>query len=290
MAKNISCTVDVRCWKQRTCTACGGVFSYIFARKIAGMGPTREAAAAAMEANAVKQVMTDASSHPCPTCGLYQPDMVAARRVTAQGWLFAVSIPAMLLLLILNVSNTVQDNLIVPAAAGIMVVVGLLQLVFDARRPNRDLEANRQLAQRSIERQLLRVDTPGRAQQGMEVPWSTQGSMGSLNAMGAPSVAGVSSSTGGGVVPLALFVIGLTAVLVPPIVRESRGWPFNPVAFPPIVGPGDSTRFYTQHSLRSIDGKFRAEADAVATPKGGGAEFPLVAKSNQDNWGDSTIR
>ena len=80
MAKTYTSTLQIRCWKHHKCIGCNGSYAYEFIRKITGTGRTAEKATAASKANAEKALKRDTDLHPCPTCGLYQPDMIGQRR------------------------------------------------------------------------------------------------------------------------------------------------------------------------------------------------------------------
>jgi hypothetical protein len=268
MAVKHTCTIKVRCWKQHTCVSCGGQFSYLFLRTVVGTAGTPAAATATAEANAKKRIAGDVDSHPCPNCGLYQPDMIGAGRSKAQTVLFALSVVVVAVLLILSASHALQDDVFGPAAAVAFAAIGLVQFFVDARRPNRNLAANRQVALGAMQRGALRLDKAGQTQTGLEEPWRPQGSL-------------------LGPAAFVLCLVALLAVPSPSIVRESQGWPFNRDCYPPIAGPGDSTCFYMRQTLQSVKGYFRGSAKATARATDGGPEFAVVAHSSDANWGDN---
>jgi len=177
MATKHTCTIDVRCLKQHTCIACGGQFSYLFARKVVGTADTPQGASVAAEASARQQITSDVDNHPCPTCGVFQPDMIGSRRLSAQRIMWMLSVVAVVVLFILSVSHILQDDVFVPTALVVLGVTGLIQLAIDARRPNRDLDSNRQKAQGLVDRGTLRLDTAGRPPQNFDEPWRPQKSL-----------------------------------------------------------------------------------------------------------------
>jgi hypothetical protein len=267
MATTHTCSFDIRCRKQHTCVGCGGQFSYVFARKITGSGATPEAAAAAAEKVAQQQIESSVDNHPCPTCGLYQPDMIGARRAKWQGWLWGASMLAVVLLFILSVAHVLQDDAFVPTALVIFGTIGVIQLLVDLRQPNRDLESNRMAAQRLVEAGVLRKDTPGQSMPSLQEPWQARGSL-------------------LGPVAFVLFLVSLACIMSPTLLRQLRGWPFNPTCYPGVIGPGDSTCFYMDQSISSVKGYFRANAEVTARTKDNQV-VRFNAKSNQSNWGDS---
>jgi hypothetical protein len=268
MAVRHTCTINLRCWKRHTCVACGGQFSYLFLRKAVGTASTPEAATKAAQANAKKRLAGDVDSHPCPTCGIYQPDMIASNRGKWQGWLLGLSIVAVIVLFILSASHALQDDVLAPSAAVTIAAIGLLQFFVDAQRPNRDPAANRQTALKSLQRGVLRHDKPGQTQVGVDAVWRPSGSR-------------------FGPVAFVCCVAALLGLLSPSIVRDSQGWPFNQNCYPPVVGPGDSTCFYMSQRLQSVKGYYRGTVTATAREAGGGPEFTLRAQTSQADWGQT---
>jgi hypothetical protein len=75
--------------KQHTCAACGCVFRYTVHKTVAATGMTQARAEANLQALARQQVQgwqADPASlvetHPCPSCGLIQPEMVGWTRIS----------------------------------------------------------------------------------------------------------------------------------------------------------------------------------------------------------------
>ena len=268
MASRYTSSTNIRCWKRHTCVSCGGEFSYLFVRKVTGTARTAAGATIAAEKNVKKTLADDVDSQPCPTCGIFQPDMIGQRRAKRQKWLFAISVAALIVLLALSGSHVLQDDSFVPAAAATLAAIGLAQFFADAGRPNRDPAANKQLALVALEGGTLRVDKPGTIADSLAEPWQPKSSM---------------------LRPAAYFlaVTGLLAVLAPSVIRSSQGWPFNSGSYPPVVGPGDSTCFYMRQSIKSLKGYFRGMVRATARPADGGPQFALAAKSSDADWGQT---
>ena len=81
MATIYTQTIQVSVWKEHVCSCCGCRFRYRFRRTKKGTGGSPDAAAANAERAVVHALQREVDMQPCPACGLYQPDMVAARRV-----------------------------------------------------------------------------------------------------------------------------------------------------------------------------------------------------------------
>ncbi len=82
---------------------------------------------------------------------------------------------------------------------------------------------------------------------------------------------------------LLLALGAVIAAATPEIVRSSRGWQANAEAYPPVVGPGDSTRIYMTENITSIKSYWRGKADVQI--REGSNSFPAVTKTNQNDWG-----
>src|SRR5205814_9749985 len=108
MAKTYTSTLQIRCWKHHKCVGCGGSYAYEFVRKIAGTGGTAEKASAAAKANAEKALARDTDLHPCPTCGLYQPDMIGQRRAKRSWIIFWCALVVFIVTLGLAAGHVLQ--------------------------------------------------------------------------------------------------------------------------------------------------------------------------------------
>src|SRR5262245_31362972 len=91
-------TVRARVWKQHTCSACGGLYRYKFTRSGEGQGGLAELARGEAERELDQSLRHDIEVHPCPTCGLVQPDMVAQGKARWHGLAALAALPALLLL------------------------------------------------------------------------------------------------------------------------------------------------------------------------------------------------
>ncbi|HEX8916041.1 MAG TPA: hypothetical protein VF796_27080, partial [Humisphaera sp.] len=87
-------------------------------------------------------------------------------------------------------------------------------------------------------------------------------------------------------VALALLLVGLGLVVMPEALRAARGWPANGNLYPPVVGPGDTTRVYMNEKIESVKGYWRGTPRVTATVPGG-PPIPLECSTNQKDWGSS---
>ena len=207
MATTYKSTIEINVWKEHSCIGCTSRFRYLFKRKKTGQGGTPEAASAAARKAVINALEQEVDVHPCPGCGLYQPDMVGSRRSTRHWWVIAASWAALLLLMILMLTDVLSASAAALAAAATCAVLGLVHLLIDFNNPNRNLESNQQLAQQKVERGDLWIPPGSKADAVSEAPafgWST-----------AHAVAYV------------LFGLGLLALLSPEVLRLLHGWPAN---------------------------------------------------------------
>ncbi len=297
MATNYRETVDVEVWKQHECARCGTSFRYLFTRKKTGEGGTPAAATRAANKAVVKALKFEVDMQPCPGCGLYQPDMIAARRARAHWWTFAASGAVFLLLLILvtgassgvafsdDLGKVLPDLLVFSTqaiiAAALAGIFTLAHLVIDAINPNSNLDANLKLAHKRVRARKLWV-----VREDTRQPPETQ--------IG-------SGITGVHALCYLLLLTGVLAFLVPEAVRLKGGMICNPGWYPQVVGPGEEAYVYFPSSIHSIKWLWSgavqatvenaAEAGVAAQPAGPAEQLrpappvQLAARAKADNWG-----
>src|SRR5947208_14516607 len=122
MATTYTSTLEIRCWKQHTCAACGALYSYLFVRKITGSGSTADRARVKAQANVSKAMATDVDVQPCPTCGLVQPDMIGQQRARRHKTVFWIALILLVALIILRLTNVLQADVATWALVGICAV------------------------------------------------------------------------------------------------------------------------------------------------------------------------
>jgi hypothetical protein len=269
MATSYKSTLEINVWKEHACIGCNSRFRYLFKRKKTGQGGTPEEASAAARQAILSALEQEVDVHPCPGCGLYQPDMVGSRRSTRHWWVIAASSAALLLLMILMLTDVMLAGTAALAAAATCAVLGLVHLLIDVNNPNRNLESNQQFAQQKVERGDLWVPPGSKAETTPEMPvfgWST-----------AHAVAYV------------LFGLGLLALVSPELLRLMHGWPVNADWYPQVAGPGDQPYVYFPSKITSVKGHWRGvgKAQIVNAAEIGLANSELRIESKQDNWGNS---
>jgi hypothetical protein len=272
MATTYKSTIEVNVWKEHACIGCGSRFRYLFKRKKTGQGGSPDAASAAARKAVLNALQNEVDMHPCPGCGLYQPDMVGSQRWTRHLWLFLASAAVLLLVFILKLTDVMTSGTAAWTAAGACGLLALGHWLIDRSNPNRDLERNHQHAQRKVEGGALWVSPDSKAQPESSEP---------------PRFGWSSKHT----VAYVLLSLGLLALASPELLRLVHGWPANKEWYPLAAGPGDEPYAYFPNSITSVKGYWQGNAAAVVLNANevGLATPQLRATSQNDQWGE-TIR
>lgn len=268
MATTYKSTLEINVWKEHACIGCGSRFRYLFKRKKTGQGNSPEAAAVAARQAALNALENEVDMHPCPGCGLYQPDMIGSRRYARHWWVMGISWAALLLLLILVLTDVMAANQAALAAVAACGVLGLVHLLIDVPNPNRNLDGNQQLAGRRVERGDLWIPPDSKAQPEGDMPvfgWSTTHA-----------------------IAYVLFGLGLLALLSAEGLRLLHGWPASPQWYPLVAGPSDEPYTYFPNQITSVKGYWRGfgKARIVNAAELGLANAELRTESKQSSWGE----
>src|SRR5438128_2499215 len=136
MGTTYRATIKFNVWKQHTCVHCSGKYRYLLNRTTTGTGATESAASAAAEANVLRALTNDVDMHPCPSCGIYQPDMVAVRRGRAHLWVFLGLLLALIIPVV--VGFITNWSFVVPLLTAAIVGLALFShVIVDLDNPNR---------------------------------------------------------------------------------------------------------------------------------------------------------
>lgn len=148
------------CWKEHRCVECGSTFRYMFETVQEALGDRPDAAVWDVERKVDASLWEDVAMHPCPVCGLYQPDMIGQMQYSLHGGLFvaqAVVLGLMVLILDLSpASPTVRG--IAAGAAGLFAAISLWAAVGNR---NRNLRRNLARAEREIAEGVMVVESRG---------------------------------------------------------------------------------------------------------------------------------
>ena len=269
MGKTYTSTIDLRCWKEHTCGCCGAMYSYELVRKIKGTGGTAEKASINARKAVEVALQRDVDMEACPTCGLLGPDMVGQRRAKKLKTAFWLALVAFAVIVILRLAYLVQSDVAIWAAVAVCAMAAIAVWRIDLKDPNRDPEANRELAVGRVASGLV-MHKPGKVVPGSQQLMRTTVSL---------------------VHRLAIVLIGAAVLMAasPELVRTSRHWPLNHESYPPVVGPGDQARVYMNEKIHSIKGYWRGRPQVVLHESGpDGRSLAVEATTNQKEW-SSTI-
>jgi hypothetical protein len=266
-----SSTIEVRCWKEHICVNCGGSFAYLLVRKVTGPAednPTQATNEA--RACAVTAIKTEVDSQPCPTCGLYQPDMIGAQRARWHKWIFSGTLCYLALLLIMHgCRGLTAETVIWLAAVGCAVTI-VAHVLVDWDNANSDLQANMRRARCMLETGRMQAGHPGNADLSRPelraATWSSDHRRAYV-----------------------LIIAALGLLTVSELVRSERSWPINADWHPPVAGPGDETYIYLPDSINSVNGYWSGTAAVSASIVGNPNEgsFPVKALTSTTTWGKS---
>jgi hypothetical protein len=260
-------TIEFSVWKEHKCSCCRTVYRYLFKRTMQGSGGSPEAAARNAEKAVEKSIEREVDQRPCPECGLYQPDMVAAKRSKAHWWAFAAGVPVYLLLFILVMTDVLTFGTAAMAAAACAVLLLAAHFLIDATDPNRDREANRKLGRRMVKNDEMWVPED---RQPRELRDDAVG-----NGVG-----------GGHYACYAMLGAAALLFLLPLGLRLAMGMKGNAGWYPDVVGPGDSAYVYFPDKISSIK-KYWSSQTRVAVLNGAEAGNPVITSpAKPQDWGD----
>jgi hypothetical protein len=266
MARTYTSTIEVNCRKEHTCAGCGAAYSYPFVRKVKGQGNTAERATANCQKNVAKTVAESVDLYPCPTCGLYQPDMIGQQRRSRHNLVMWLGILLLFVLIMIRFWYGMQSYTASICIAAVCAAIFAGHLLVEFWNPNRDLMGNTQRSANMMAQGIL-THTPGR--------------------VAAPTDEWVNpfkSTLHRMALPLILVAAGMA--YSPELMRTAFHWPLNPDCYPPVVGPQDTTRVYMQQSISSIKGYWRGEVKATLLPLDTpqARPIPITGTTNQNSW------
>jgi hypothetical protein len=242
--------------KQHTCNGCGCVFQY----GVDANDPLR----------AFKVRPRDVvATHPCPTCGLIQPEMVMWSKV----WLplgFIATLGALVILGACGMAAKAGPPMVLVAhiAVGVFVTLALVHIGTALTNPNSNLKANLAVAQKEVQAGKLLVVTPGTGEEAVRPPAN-------LTFLHLPA--------------LLLLPAGALAFFYPICVLQGEETPpSNPGLSPAFIAPGDQVSYtFVNAQARGVTGSiWRGQptvrvqnASAIGTPE------TLPSEGSNQQWG-----
>lgn len=266
MARSYTTTIKLNVWKEHTCVCCSGSFTYNLVRKIKGTGRTADKAQQLARKKFEKALVSDTNLEPCPSCGLYQPEMIGQRRARLARIIAWSSLVLLATTMILLGTDAIQSDL----ATWVTVVIGLLSVALLAKQefsnPNGNPSRNLSLAQQKLAAGELRAEP---------VPFA-----GSTDPFSRLPGSGLNRIT------LLVMLVGVAAMDGAEAMRSARKWPLNPMLYPAVVGPGDTSKFYLTQQIHSVDHHWVGSASVTLfqDADSSGKTTSLRAQTNQNNW------
>lgn len=267
MGKTYSSTIQLRCFKDHACAACGNTYQYLMTRKVVGNSGRSAEHASQKCRQAVDRTMRDeVDEQPCPTCGLVQPDMVGQRRRRSHKLTLILMTILALAVLILRgayVLNNISATWILTA---VTALAAMGYAATEGTNPNKDLAANRERAAAAVAAGTVRTI-------GEQRPAARQ-----------PGGGDLAGRAGSWWLFVLFAALAPLVAAVPEVVRHAQAWPANDAFYPPVVGPGDTARVYMPEKISSVKGYYRGSSSAnFEVPSAEPA--PLTTTMNQNNWG-----
>jgi hypothetical protein len=277
MARGYKATLEVKCWKEHACCYCGASYRYVLNRRKTGHGASQTDAVASARARAVRSLRGRVEMMPCPACGHFQPDMVAAHRMRRHAVVFIAVTGIFLTLLFLGLGYALSG----PATLWLVFLCAAAAWIaytwIGARNPNTRIRSNKALAERLVAQKRLQP-----------IP-----SEGERDERPRPVVI----ETGAGFW-FVFLLLGATVALLPgaEVIRLGSRWPSNPDWHPPIVGPGDKAWLWihVDNPIESLNGEWRATGSARIVNPNENKDEKKDAKnewkvtSRTESWGDLT--
>ena len=262
MATTYNASLELSFIKRHQCCGCEAEFQYRIHRKVTGSGGNQAAAQANLEVAAVKSLENDVDQHACPHCGLLQPDMLAARRsgvFTFAGVLAGVA--AIIGLIMAGPDLTQISTSAIVASIGVVLAL-LLTLKAALTNPNSNMIQQQEKSQSKVDQGEIELISEGNHSESMD-------RFGGL--------------TGGHIIGISVLGIAAFACVLPLILPVASGWTMND-SYPPVIGPGESTRIYFTDKIRSLEGIWNGSAAANIVE---GEQINLRARTKQDPIGNS---
>lgn len=268
---NYTASLEVQARKVHTCVLCGCVFRYTMARSVTGTGGSPDAARENLLGNIKTTLETGVDSHPCPTCGFVQPEMVGAARSGSH----VLQAVAMGFVIVFMGPLIGTHALSIPTAALVALVVYGAVAAWAYRtatqNPNERLVDRLNEASAEVAAGKLAIETPGdKANPKLkDAPAATDGFH--------PVACGLLA---------AAVALGVS----PELVRIGGGGAVNPSFYPAVIGPGDTSTYYFKKQISSMKGYWRGKAiGALVGLEGLGEDgiLPLELKANDRDWGRS---
>lgn len=276
MAQSFKATADVRCRKTHLCVSCGGEFSYILSRTVTAEGATEGGARENARVAATKAAEKSVDVHPCPHCGVVQPEMVAETQQPIFVGALCVAVCGVLFGLFTGLAQGFSIHVAAQISAAALVGAWLVATWGAAHNPNRSPHSNLADVVQRVERGKLFPGEPPPPEEGPEIDRRIKKPL-------------LRASSGARQLGLGLALAAIPVAAAPVLLATAKGWYVNETCWPSVAGPGDTTRFYFKDKITSLKGMWQGFADGNVTNAeelGIVGKIPLVCKTNNSTWGN----
>ncbi|HLX61247.1 MAG TPA: hypothetical protein VKX17_08185 [Planctomycetota bacterium] len=261
-------TIKAKCWKVHTCLLCGSTYRYKLERSRKGQAPSAQVAQERAARLVQKALETEVDQRPCPHCGLVQPEMVGQSKKKTHGCLAVLSLIALGTLSVFTGAYALTWITIMYIALGVAGAIALIHTVTAIRNPNASLQNNLNRASNEVSKGVTQLIQPGSGEKPATVPISQSG-------------AGLA---------IALLLVGVLLPAAAELKRMTAGAARNDDWYPPVAGPGDTSRYYLGQSISSIKGLWSGSVQvtaANASELGLEPADQFEATSENDTWQSS---
>jgi hypothetical protein len=265
----VRATASGRCWKQHGCVACGGTYRYLFERSVTSRGRPGDPVETWAREGLARQLEEDFDDCPCPTCGSYQPDMVARSKVTWHLTLTILAVVLLLLLLILTFSGVMPLDAAGKVTAAVAGFTAFFQLITALSNPNRNRARNLRKIKPKLTAGTLEVVQPGD-------PACPHGPPRVLTPVHLIALLAIVAA------PLAFYAVVA--------VSDENPLPRNAGLQPDVVGPGTEVTIPLPFSTRTYAGNWRGLSPTATVLNAAELVTPatLPASSHKQHWGKIT--
>ncbi len=257
--------------KVHQCVLCGAAFGYRLTRSITGQGGTQEQAREALSQNAQTTLEAAVDTHPCPGCGMVQPEMLGSTRNSSH--IFQAIAAGVVLLVLAIGMGTHGFHLATGAKIGLGAygAIALWAYLTATTNPNEDLASSKAKGASEQSAGTVTVHAEGdAANPKLRHP--------ARETDGAPAWG------------LGLLAAAVVLCATPEALRTVRGEVANERWYPAVVGPGDTATYYFDQRIESLKGYWRGKgAAAIVGEEGLGEDGVLLCEvATKDNdWGQT---
>lgn len=237
-------SADIRAIKIHECVLCGTKFHYLMERSVQGQGATQDGARENLATNAQATMESNVDTHPCPTCGMVQPEMVGATRSFQHGFQFWLALIVAGVLSIVAGTHGAHFASVIQAGVVLYGALALWGYVTASTNPNERLadghaKALAEVADGTLtileegDKDRPKVPHPDRVTEGVHMP------------------------------AMVMLVTAMALTMGAEGLRMASGTPLNDAWYPAVVGPGDTSSYYFDQQIRSLKGYWRGKSFAV---------------------------